>query len=212
MEWNIPLLVYAVLQFIAFLFVLFATPIDMFVLKGLSRSGRIPTVTLWGLKNGVLDLQYAGDINDLWSSCPDRLMRFRAAQVLAIVSILVYGSAFVLGVIMLFCCSCLRFVCVALNIVGAVTLGFVWGLMVVTYRTDEGQDCLREGFLSNYGAGFVLFVIAWVLDILNIVFLLLPFHISVFRELDGANENSDGKSKERSTEHSSQKEEDEEYE
>ncbi|XQJ30505.1 Amastin surface glycoprotein, putative [Leishmania guyanensis] len=213
MELNIALLIYAVVQFIAFFLVMFATPIDMFVFKPQFRSGRTPAVTLWGLKNKGFGTKYSRSIYELWSDCPGRLMRFRVAQVLAIISILVYGTAFVLGVTMLFCCPYLRFVCVALNIVGAVTLCIVWASMVVTYRNEDPPACIRESFLSNYGAGFVLLVVAWVLDILNIFVLLLPFHITVFRELDGANDKSDetskGESEERGTQ---QEEEDEEYE
>ncbi|CAJ1005068.1 putative Amastin surface glycoprotein, partial [Leishmania naiffi] len=133
--------------------------------------------------------------------------------VLAIVSIIVYGTAFVLGVIMLFCCPYLRFLCVALNIVGAVTLCVVWAAMVMTYSVNDQPGCIRENFIALYGKGFILFVVAWALDILNIFALLLPFHITVFRELDGANDKSDGKSKEESQQHNSQRqEEDEEYE
>nr|CAJ2465706.1 unnamed protein product [Leishmania braziliensis]CAJ2465710.1 unnamed protein product [Leishmania braziliensis]CAJ2466018.1 unnamed protein product [Leishmania braziliensis] len=212
MELNVLFVVYAVVQFIAFFLVVFATPIDMFVLKPQFRSGRTPAVTLWGLKNGGFGNGYSRSLEELWSGCLNRLMRFRTAQALAIVTILLYGSAFALGVVIIFCCSWLRFVCVALNIVGAITLGVVWGLMVVTYRTDDSRDCVRESFLSTYGAGFVLFVIAWVLDILNIFVLLLPLPVTVFRELDGTKEKSEKTSKGESDERSTQHEEDEEYE
>nr|CAJ2465458.1 unnamed protein product [Leishmania braziliensis] len=100
---------------------------------------------------------------------------FRLAQVLAIISIFVYGTAFVLGFIMLYCCSFFRWICVTLNIVGAVTLCLVWMAMVVTYRTDEEPFCPEEKRYHTYGSGFVLFVLAWLLDFLNIVSLLLPF-------------------------------------
>ncbi|CAJ1014839.1 putative Amastin surface glycoprotein [Leishmania utingensis] len=209
MEWNIALLVYVILQLIAFLFVLVATPLDMFCVKNENMTKNC--ITFWGFKDMCSGVSHNATVDILWAECTGHLMRFRTAQALAIVTIVLYGSAFALGVVIIFCCSWLRFVCVALNIVGAITLGVVWGLMVVTYRTDDSRDCVRESFLSNYGAGFVLFVIAWVLDILNIFVLLLPFHITVFRELDGANDKSEKTSKGESEERSTQQE-DEEYE
>nr|CAJ2465513.1 unnamed protein product [Leishmania braziliensis]CAJ2465514.1 unnamed protein product [Leishmania braziliensis]CAJ2465515.1 unnamed protein product [Leishmania braziliensis]CAJ2465516.1 unnamed protein product [Leishmania braziliensis] len=212
MGLNVLFVVYVVVQFITFFLVVFATPIEMFVLKPQFRSGTTPAVTLWGLKDGGFGNGYSRSLEELWSRCLNRLTRFRIAQALAVVTVLLYGAAFALGVVMLFCCSWLRFVCVALNIVGAITLGVVWGLMVVTYRTDDSPDCVRESVLSIYGAGFVLFVIAWVLDILNIFVLLLPFSVTVFRELDDAKDKSGKTSKGESEERGTQQEENEEYE
>nr|CCM20278.1 Putative amastin-like protein [Leishmania guyanensis] len=211
MELNIPLLLYAVVQIVAFFCVLVGTLIVIFRISDPERivNGYI---TLWGTTLTVGNSSVYSSSKVIWQMCPGRLMCFRIAQTLAILSILVYGAAFVLGVIMLFCCTLLRWICLTLNIVGAITLGIVWAAMVFTYFTDEGRLCQSLKSFAGYGAGFALLVAAWVLDILNIVFLLLPFHITVFRELDGSNENSDGKSKERSTERSSQEEEDEEYE
>ncbi|CAM38424.1 putative amastin-like surface protein [Leishmania braziliensis MHOM/BR/75/M2904] len=172
---RIGLLVYLTVQFFAFLFVLFGTPIDMFRLDQPLDSDVAVVTTLWGLKAGVFSVEYGLSAAEQWKDCPDRLHRFRLAQVLAIISIFVYGTAFVLGFIMLYCCSFFRWICVTLNIVGAVTLCLVWMAMVVTYRTDEEPFCPEEKRYHTYGSGFVLFVLAWLLDFLNIVSLLLPF-------------------------------------
>ncbi|CAJ1015400.1 putative Amastin surface glycoprotein [Leishmania utingensis] len=173
---RIGLIVYVVLQFFAFFFVLFGTPIDMFRLRTSSSSPSDAVVTtLWGLKRGVFGSEYGLDYTRQWRTCPNRLTRFRVAQAFALISIFVYGTAFVLGVIQLFCCAYLRWVCLALNVVGAVTLCIVWAAMVVTFYTNESFICAEQGRLYTYGSGFVLFVLAWLLDIINIVFLLLPF-------------------------------------
>ncbi|XQJ30458.1 Amastin surface glycoprotein, putative [Leishmania guyanensis] len=169
------ILAYVIVQFFAFFFVLFGTPIDMFRLRNPMDSDIIVVTTLWGLKAGVFNVEYGLSAAEQWNDCPDRLYRFRLAQAFAIISIFVYGIAFVLGFIMLYCCSFFRWVCVTLNIVGAVTLCLVWTAMVMTYITDEEPFCPEEKRYHTYGSGFVLIVLAWILDLLNIVSLLLPF-------------------------------------
>ncbi|XQJ30417.1 amastin-like surface protein, putative [Leishmania guyanensis] len=173
---RIGLIVYVVVQFFAFFFVLFGTPIDMFRLRNSPSSPSEAVVTtLWGLKKGVFSTQYGLNSAEQWRNCTSRLNRFRLAQTFALISIFVYGTAFVLGLILLFCCSYLRWVCLALNIVGAATLCVVWAAMVVTFYRNESFICAEQGRLYNYGSGFTLLVLAWVLDILNIISLLLPF-------------------------------------
>ncbi|XQJ30418.1 amastin-like surface protein, putative [Leishmania guyanensis] len=172
---RIGLIVYVVVQFFAFFFVLFGTPIDMFRLRNSPSSpDRSVVTTLWGLKLGVFSIRYGLSTDERWRNCTSRLNRFRLAQAFALISIFVYGTAFVLGLILLFCCSYLRWVCLALNIVGAATVCVVWAAMVVTFYRNE-SSCLELGSIYNYGSGFTLLVLAWVLDILNIISLLLPF-------------------------------------
>ncbi|TPP51068.1 Amastin surface glycofamily protein [Leishmania donovani] len=130
---SIPVIVYVVLQFVAFFFVLVGTPIDMF------RSSNSSV--------------FVGQCITLW----------------------VYGGAFMLGFILLFCCSLLRWVCLVLNVVGMVTSCIVWAAMAVTYNKTDDRVCLPVKTLGRYGAGFVLFVLAWILDVINIILLLLPY-------------------------------------
>ncbi|CBZ40994.1 uncharacterized protein [Leishmania mexicana MHOM/GT/2001/U1103] len=175
MTYSVLLLVYVILQFIAFFFVLVATPIEMFVERNPLRSSFPGCYTLWGFKFGCRSLDYVFPIDQVFTDCPVVQHRFRAAQAFAIISIFVYGAAFILGSILLFCCSFLRMVCLALNIVGIATLCVVWAAMAVTYNNREGRDCPALKNHWAYGTGFVLFVIAWILDIINIIFLLLPY-------------------------------------
>nr|CAJ2471558.1 unnamed protein product [Leishmania braziliensis] len=178
MAWSIALLVYVVLQFVAFMFVLVATPIDMYRFRIGSVHSFFPDhcITLWGVKVVCSNLAYESSSDAEWALCPTRRDRFRAAQAFAVISIFVYLAAFLLGVIMLFCCRYLRWVCLALNCFGAVTVCIVWVAIVVSYNRDDGDDCFVVAEFYNYGIGFFLLLVAWVLDILNIPVLLLLWH------------------------------------
>ncbi|XQJ24963.1 amastin-like protein [Leishmania guyanensis] len=173
MVFTLALLLYAVLQLIAFLFVLVGTPIDMFRSRDEAPFGNTPCITLWGIKDKCYSGMLSQNSDDLWSSCPGRGSRFRVAQAFAIISIFVYGIAAALGFIMLCCCSSLRWVCLALNLTGVITLCVVWASMMRTYYALDGR-CFGQRFRNNFGSGFVLLVFAWCLNIIDMVFLLLP--------------------------------------
>nr|CAJ2465525.1 unnamed protein product [Leishmania braziliensis] len=209
MEWNLMLLLYAVLQFIAFLLVLVATPLEMFrITDNLSIvSGYY---SLWGSGQRVGNLSFFSSSATLWADCPGRLMLFRLAQALAVLSIFVFVAAATLGVVMLFCCPLLRWICVMLNILGAVTVCVVWAAMVLTYFTNEGRTCPALMTLTKFSVGFAILVAAWVLDLINITLLVVPFRIMLFGKADSAAVNLDETSKGKSEEHRSQREEEEE--
>nr|CAJ2471888.1 unnamed protein product [Leishmania braziliensis] len=207
MEWNLMLLLYAVLQIIAFLLVLVATPLEMFrITDNLSVVNGY--YSLWGSHQSVGNLSFFSSSATLWSACPGRLMRFRLAQALAVLSIFIFGAAAALGVVMLFCCPLLRWICVMLNIVGAVTVCVVWAAMVLTYFTNEGRTCPALMTLTKFSVGFALLVAAWVLDLINITFLVVPFRIMLFGKAESG-ADLDKTSKGESEEHSSQREEEE---
>ncbi|CAG9569379.1 amastin-like protein [Leishmania major strain Friedlin] len=174
MACRIGLLLYVISQLLAFLFVLVGTPIDMFRPHNTSRIGNTPCLTLWGYKSECYSTKYDVRSDDLWANCTDRLLQFRVAEALAVISIFVYGLAFIFGVLMLCCCFCLRWVCLTLNILGFGTLGVVWALMVVVYFKDDGSSCRKLSDQYHLGAGFALFVSTWCRDIFSIIFLLLP--------------------------------------
>ncbi|CAJ1992523.1 amastin-like surface protein [Leishmania donovani] len=174
MAYNITVIVYVVVQFVAFLLVLVGTPLDIFRERNPSSGVSSACITLFGLKGQCSSLLYTRTTDMLWEECPPRIPRFRLAQGCAIISIFVYGGAFMLGFILLFCCSLLRWVCLALNVVGMVTSCIVWAAMARTYNQHDGETCEPMKTSSRYGAGFALFVVAWILDTLNIILLLLP--------------------------------------
>ncbi|XUY37211.1 amastin-like surface protein, putative [Leishmania panamensis] len=181
MEWNIALLLYAVVQFIAFFCVLVATPLDMFRFR-VNFFNITGCLTLWGFKDKCSDISHNFTVYRVWDECPGRLRLFRAVEAFAIVSILVYGTAFVLGVVMLFCRLILRWICLGLNIAGAITVCFVWASMVVAFLRDGDGPCPALQIFAQYGVGFALFVVAWVLDIINIFLLVLSIGTTISTE------------------------------
>ncbi|CAJ07884.1 putative amastin-like surface protein [Leishmania major strain Friedlin] len=173
MKCSIPLVVYVVVQFVAFLLVLVGTPLEMF--RAPNRPGVAQCLTLFGFKLDCKSLEYEETVDMQWLNCPARIARFRLAQAFTLISILVYGAAFVLGLVLLYGCTIHRWVCLALNIVGAVTLCVVWVAMVVTYKKPDEPLCREVRNMGyRFGTGFALLVVAWILDILNMIILLLP--------------------------------------
>ncbi|TPP54954.1 Amastin surface glycofamily protein [Leishmania donovani] len=177
MAYPVGIILYAILQFIAFLFVLVGTPIDMF--RGTTKDlfNISLCITLWGSKFECKTIMYAMPTDDQWKFCPTRLQHFHIAQILSIISVFVYALAALLGFIMLCCCSLLRWLCLVFNIAGIITLGITWGFMVVEYGRNESRFCppLRKDY--KFGVGFALFMVAWVLNLIDIIFLMLPWQI-----------------------------------
>ncbi|XQJ30599.1 Amastin surface glycoprotein, putative [Leishmania guyanensis] len=120
----------------------------------------------------VFDLSYDFRPESVFVNCTSRLIRFRVAEAFAIISIFVYGARSPWASS---CCSAAlsdAWICLGLNIVGAVTLGVVWASMSVAYTVDE-MNCSMFSFEFHYGAGFALFVAAWALDVINIFVVVL---------------------------------------
>ncbi|TPP46832.1 Amastin surface glycofamily protein [Leishmania donovani] len=176
MGCKFTFLVYAILQLIAFLSVLIGTPLEMF--RGTTRDPYNVSlcITLWGTKYDFQChfIMYAQTTDGQWARCTTRRQHFRMAEALVVISIILYALAALLGFIMLFCCSLLRWVCLALNVVGLLTLGITWGLMVTEFNKGDGPLCppLKNNY--KFGYGFFLLLVAWVLDLVDIVFLLFP--------------------------------------
>ncbi|KAG5493074.1 hypothetical protein GH5_01803 [Leishmania sp. Ghana 2012 LV757] len=175
MECKIGLILYVILQFIAFLLVLVGTPLDMFRGSGEQVINKKACITLWGFKNDCHSSKYDNRSDELWASCPGRRSRFRAAQAFAVISIFVYGAGCLLGLLSLYCCYWLRWVCLGLNILGIVTLCITWASMVVVFHDSEGDMCHNLDSEAKLAAGFALLLTAWCLDIIDILFLFLPF-------------------------------------
>ncbi|SYZ65087.1 amastin-like_surface_protein [Leishmania braziliensis MHOM/BR/75/M2904] len=72
MKWNVPILIYAIVQFIAFLLVLVATPIDMYRFRPQYITPNTTVVTLWGVKLGVLNTTNTISSDFLWRRCIPR--------------------------------------------------------------------------------------------------------------------------------------------
>ncbi|CBZ31914.1 amastin-like protein [Leishmania donovani] len=186
MACKLGVIIYVVLQFIAFFSVLIGTGVDMFYIKPEHSFGARVCITLWGGKTDCRKANVTISSDVRWKFCPIRRNNFRIGQAFAIISIFVYGAAFLFGFLLLYCCAGFRWLCLALNIVGAVTACVVWAVMVVTYRLPEPK-CLELSDGYDFGTGFGLFVLAWILDIIDIIFLMLPWQIGEFGEGDEPN-------------------------
>ncbi|CBZ24106.1 putative amastin-like protein [Leishmania mexicana MHOM/GT/2001/U1103] len=190
MAAKLGVIIYVVLQLIAFVCVIMGTGVDMFYIKPDFSFGLRVCITLWGEKTDCRKLKVTNPSDFRWSRCPRIRDNFRLAQLLAIISAVVYGFAFLFGFLLLYCCSGFRWLCLALNIVGAVTAGFVWALMVVTYRIEDPHcQQLSRGF--DFGTGFGLILCAWVLDILDLIFLLLPWQLGESGESEEPKEQTE---------------------
>ncbi|CBZ40998.1 uncharacterized protein [Leishmania mexicana MHOM/GT/2001/U1103] len=176
MAVKLGVIIYVVLQLIAFVFVMIGTGVDMFYIKPEGSFGLRVCITLWGGKTDCRKVQVSNPGNKLWLLCPRIRDNFRLAQAFAIISIFVYGAALLFGCLLLYCCTGFRWLCLALNIVGAVTAGFVWALMVMTYKV-HAPKYVELSRVFDFGTGFGLYVCAWVLDILDLIFLLLPWQL-----------------------------------
>ncbi|CBZ08371.1 amastin-like protein [Leishmania infantum JPCM5] len=186
MACKLGVIIYVVLQFIAFFSVLIGTGVDMFYIKPEHSFGARVCITLWGGKTDCRKAKVTITPGVRWKFCPIRRNNFRIGEAFAVISIFVYGAAFLFGFLLLYCCAGFRWLCLALNIVGAVTACVVWAVMVVTYRLPEPK-CLELSDGYDFGTGFGLFVLAWILDIIDIIFLMLPWQIGEFGEGDEPN-------------------------
>ncbi|CBZ24110.1 putative amastin-like protein [Leishmania mexicana MHOM/GT/2001/U1103] len=187
MAVKLGVIVYVVLQLIAFVLLMIGTGVDMFYIKPDFSFGWRVCVTLWGGKDDCRKPKITITSDFQWALCPRLRDNFRAAEAFAIISIFVYGFAFLFGFLLLYFCALFRWVCLTLNIVGAVTAGVVWVLMVVTYRIKDPK-CEKLSIAYNFGTGFGLILCAWVLDILDLIFLLVPWQLGESGESEESKE------------------------
>ncbi|KAL7696245.1 amastin-like protein [Lotmaria passim] len=181
MVCHIGFIIYSILQFIAFLFILVGTPIDMFRAHEKSVWGNTQCLTMWGFKMKCYSNTYDIKPSELFPACTERRDRFRAAEAFAIISIVVYGVACIFGFVQLCCCSCLRWACVLLNIFG-ITSCISWAIMSDLYLKDTTSsptwttsvNCHKLKLNYKHGAGFALLITGWALNLVGIVFLAFP--------------------------------------
>ncbi|CAJ1014457.1 Amastin surface glycoprotein, putative [Leishmania lindenbergi] len=193
MEFNVFIIVYAVLQFIAFLLVVVGTPLDMFRVRGRLVPTQQACLTLWGFKDSCGDRSISRTLATFFNQCTEARNHFYVAATLAVISIFVYCAAFVLGVIMLYCCVYLRWVCLVLNIVGSVTLATSWVFVVLVFHQTDLSNCLLMRVSISFGVGFAVFLVAWVLELVSIAFLFIPWQ---YQDLDESSHSKKSNSQE----------------
>ncbi|CAG9579196.1 putative amastin [Leishmania major strain Friedlin] len=196
MALKLGIIIYAILQFIALLCVMIGTGVDMFHVTPEYSFGVRLCLTLWGEKLDCRKPKVNNPSDTRWALCPNHRNNFRVGQVFAIITIFVYAASVVFGVLWLYYCSGFRWLCLALNIVGAATACVVWAVMAVTYRINNEPLCENLSIAFVFGTGFGLFVFAWILDILDIIFLMRPLQIGESGEGAAPEEQKEGKANE----------------
>ncbi|CAM38633.1 amastin-like protein [Leishmania braziliensis MHOM/BR/75/M2904] len=200
---NVPcragIVMYCVLQLIAFLFLLVGTPTGQFRVPNKVAFSGGSCLTVWGLKNKCTSTKWDVRTSNLWAGCPERLKRFHAAEALSVASVVVSALAFLFGVVMLCCCRCLRGLCLVLNILATGCGCAVTALMVDAFYNNHengpaqyNTSCYalrKNGSVTQpqaiadgdpvvtnyaYGAGFAVYIVGWSLCFINILFLMLP--------------------------------------
>ncbi|KPA82144.1 amastin-like protein [Leptomonas pyrrhocoris] len=196
--FRVGIVIYCILQFIAFLFLLVGTPIDQFRLGTDDMFSNSPCLTIWGWKNKCISATWSTLTNELWSNCTHRRDRFRASEGLAIAALAIALIACIFGFVMLCCCRCLRWLCFILNLLATGTGCAVSALMIDAYYNRHDSLTTGEVVIGNitcgalrenafvkgevgagvahfkYGAGFALHIVGWGLCFINIIFLMLP--------------------------------------
>nr|ACS87804.1 d-amastin [Angomonas deanei] len=194
---RVGLIIYCIVQFIAFLFTLVGTPIDQFRLNKDDMFSNSPCLTIWGWKTKCISATWNLRTNTLWQNCEDRRDRFRASEGLAIAAIVLSLLATIFGFVMLCCCRCLRWLNLVLNLLATGCGCAVSALMIDAYYNRHDSTSVTE-LLQNitcgplkenalikgevgtgvthfkYGAGFALYIVGWGLCFINIIFLMLP--------------------------------------
>lgn len=171
------MILYTCLEFVAFVLFVVGTPIDMFRRSGEDTLGNTYCISLWGLKKKCYSTTYNYKINTLWELCSGRKNLFKAAEITAILTILILFVCFMLAFLACCCCKpctcCIRLLLVPLTIASIGTGAATWGCMASSYNSSNGKcPAIKKDW--SYGAGFGLLVTAWVINVINMVFLLLP--------------------------------------
>ncbi|GET92193.1 amastin-like protein [Leishmania tarentolae] len=186
-------LLFGILQFAALLFTFVGTPLAMFMPQSENPVGIYKgyCISLWGIRDNCLALEYSASPQDAWSECPGRVDRFKAAQVFAIAAAAMLGISMLANFLEVCCCYCIKFVCILLNLLATASLAISWGCMLDCFFRSQGSHVLEEvdvctnmrnftGVDNSHpegmqlGAGFALLAAASVLSFVNTFFLCIP--------------------------------------
>ncbi|XQJ30419.1 amastin-like protein [Leishmania guyanensis] len=184
---------FGILQFVAILFITVGTPLAMYVPRS-ENAKRVTNgycITMWGIRDKCLTLTYSEKTADVWSECPGRVSRFKAAQVFAIGAAIILIASILANLLNACCCYCVKYLCIVLNLVAAVVLSISWGCILDCYLRNQGSFmrgtvdvCMRirdfPGLDNSHpdgmqlGVGFILLVFACVISFVNIFVTFLP--------------------------------------
>lgn len=188
---------YGMLQFCVLVLMTVGTPLDQFRPRTVAEPdineffSNSFCITLWGEKDKCFALSYDKRPPVTWSGCDGRVERFTAAETCAVISIVIFAAACIIGSMQTCCCGCLKWLCMLLNIAGVVTAGITWACMIDCYYramgstlSAGGDPCVKmeeykgpnNAYPSGmkFGAGLILIITAWCVNVVNIFILLLP--------------------------------------
>ncbi|KPA82145.1 amastin-like protein [Leptomonas pyrrhocoris] len=188
-------IIFGIVQFAAILLISFGIPLGMMQPseeKALNLKDSY-CISMWGIKDSCLRLNYAYKPEAVWSNCSGREGRFKAARVCAIIAVIIFAVSFLLSFLMSCCYPCISYVCILLNFAAMVFVTVCWGCMLDCYLRNMGSDtttfpgqdvCVKlksfhgtDGTYVNgmhLGTGFILIVVGWALGLVNMFVLLLP--------------------------------------
>lgn len=166
--------VFAIVQFLVFLFVLISTPLEHFVAKGNWGNGS-GCFTMFGYQNSCRG-SYTSKGTEAWG-CVKRRDNMNAAGAFAIISIITTLAALVFGILMVIRIPCAVLFPVVLVLVSVLTILISWGCVAAVYGQNMCKGNAAVGaafkFFTSYGPGFGLMVTAWCFEVVNLILIIL---------------------------------------
>lgn len=175
---SVGSIIFTVIEVLVLAFCVIGTPIAQFKPKW----GGTTCLTLWGSKNNCGSTKYNAR-KEYAFGCAQRKNNMTGAAVFAIVSIVVSFVLVVFGllVVLNMCTSFL--LPLILSLLATATLLVCWACVAGVYNNSmctscqPSSTCFWGGKLKDaqwkYGAGFILILIAWCLQVINCVFAFI---------------------------------------
>lgn len=166
-------IVYLVAEFIIFALTVIATPIAQFKPKDSSSM----CITMWGYKVKCSSTQYNAKGIAAFG-CGQRKNNMTAAAVFSIASIVVLLLAVIWGLLLLLRMMRSYLIPGVLTLLATAFLLICWACIAGVYSIrmckdgDGSKHSYKDGNLK-YGAGFIMLVLAWVLQVLTCVFVFI---------------------------------------
>lgn len=176
---SVGSIIFTVIELLVLAFCVIGTPIAQFKPKWGGYKG---CLTLWGAKNNCGSTKYNAR-KEFAFGCAQRKNNMTGAAVFAIVSIVVTFVLVIFGllVVLNMCTSFL--LPLILSLLATATLLVCWACVAGVYNNSmctsctPSATCFSPGKLKNmgykYGAGFILILIAWCLQVINCVFAFI---------------------------------------
>lgn len=125
------------------------------------------------------------NVDEYFQNCRVRANMFRAAQVTAFIAIPMFIASCIIGMLLVFMplyfYKTTRIFALIIGIIGTLSSGVTWALMVWTFHQPGGTCCPTQDpqcqpmkLHFDYGLGFGCLVAAWCLNTVNLVIAMLP--------------------------------------